>query len=115
MKQNGRDGYELHRSSPVCILANVIVHQTGQGVLFNSFPPGSCGPEQIYMQYDAVITPSIFVQNPHKIDTPELALMGEIWGVFCEYQLWYMFLSGRSFAVCTFVSYWTALYWHLAV
>ena len=43
-----------------------------------------------WVQCAAIIMQSIFSKNLTKY-TPYLALMGEIWGVFCEVKLWFMF------------------------
>ena len=43
------------------------------------------GPCTVWCCYKAVD----FLQNPH-IDTPWLARKGEIWGVLCEYKLWFI-------------------------
>ena len=43
-----------------------------------------------WIHYVAIITRPIFLEV-FTIDTLLLALMGELWGVFCEFEISYMF------------------------
>ena len=50
----------------------------------------------------------IFLLNHH--NTPlNLAHEGEIWDDFCEYKFWFIFSLSYCSAVCSIMSYWTAL------
>ena len=48
---------------------------------------------------------SIFFRHP-TIDTPVyLANMGKIWGIFCEFMLWFMFFLNHCSDVCNIMLY----------
>ena len=61
-----------------------------------------------YIQCSAVITRSIFSQILTR-DTPQLAREGEIWSVFCEFEVWFAFRASQCSDVWNSILCWTAL------
>ena len=54
--------------------------------------------------YSVIIMQSIFSKIFTK-DTPCLALTGELWGVFCDFKIWFLFCSCRCIVVCNIMIY----------
>ena len=54
--------------------------------------------------YSVIIMQSIFSKIFTK-DTPCLALTGELWGVFCDFQIWFMYCSCLCIVVFNIMIY----------
>ena len=65
-------------------------------------------PKRIKIQYSAVITQSIFTQILTK-DRPQIARKGEIWSVFCEYNLKCTFSLSLLYHIWKTMLCWTLL------
>ena len=66
------------------------------------------------IQCSAIVMQLMFSQII-TIDTLELSLEAEIWGIFYEFNPWFWFSLSNYSAVCNMIPYWTVLWWQTTV